>query len=132
METLRVERDGPVLRITLARPERRNALDATLIAELTAAFDDVGDARAVVLAGDGPSFCAGGDAEWMRSSVDLSFDDNVADAMVLGRMLVAVDGCPAPVLCRVQGHAFGGGAGLVACCDVAIARARGAVRVLAR
>ena len=127
--SLRVERDGPVLRVTLARPERRNAFDAALIAELTAAFADVGDARAVVLAGEGASFCAGGDVEWMRASVDLSFDENVADALGLGRMLEAVDGCPAPVVCRVQGHAFGGGAGLVACCDVAIAEPRHGVRV---
>jgi len=110
-----------VLRVTLARPERRNAFDAPLIAELTEAFGDVGDARLVVLAGEGASFCAGGDIEWMRASVDLSFEDNVADAVGLGRMLEAVDGCPAPVVGRVQGHAFGGGAGLVACCDAVIA-----------
>ena len=84
---LRVERDGHVLRVTLARPERRNAFDAALIAELTEAFADVGDARAVVLAGDGPSFCAGADVEWQRSSIDLSYDENVEDAMRLYRML---------------------------------------------
>ena len=83
MEALRVERDGPVLRVTLARPERRNAFDATLIAELTAAFADVGDARAVVLAGEGESFCAGGDVEWMRASAELSYDENVEDALAL-------------------------------------------------
>jgi enoyl-CoA hydratase/carnithine racemase len=120
VEALRVERDGPVLRVTLARPERRNAFDATLIAELTAAFVDVGEARVVVLAGDGVSFCAGGDAEWMRASAGLSFSENVEDALRLGRMLEAVDGCPAPVVAAVQGHAFGGGAGLVACSDVAV------------
>ncbi|MDX6400843.1 MAG: methylglutaconyl-CoA hydratase, partial [Gaiellaceae bacterium] len=64
MAGLRIERDGHVLRVTLARPERRNAFDAELIAELTNAFADVGDTRAVVLAGDGPSFCAGADVEW--------------------------------------------------------------------
>src|SRR5437763_4738335 len=105
----------------MARPERRNAFDAALIDELAAAFADVGDARAVVLSGDGPSFSAGADVEWMRSSVDLSFDDNVADAMRLRAMLDAIDSCPAPVVARVQGHALGGGCGLVACCDVAIA-----------
>jgi methylglutaconyl-CoA hydratase len=119
--SLRVERDGPVLRVTLARPDRRNAFDASLIAELAEAFVDVGRARAVVLAGDGPSFSAGADVEWMRSSVDLSFDENVADATALRRMLEAIDGCPAPVLVRVQGHALGGGAGLVAAADVALA-----------
>src|ERR687898_1934687 len=111
MGALRIERDGPVLRLTLARPEQRNAFDAALIAGLAEAFVDVGRARAVVLAGDGPSFCAGADVEWMRSSVDLSYDENVADAMALRRMLEAIDSCPAPVLARVHGHAFGGGCG---------------------
>lgn len=105
----------------MARAERRNAFDAALIAELTAAFDDVGDARAVVLAGEGASFSAGADVEWMRSSVELSYDENVADALRLRAMLDAIDGCPAPVVARVQGHALGGGCGLVACADVVVA-----------
>jgi enoyl-CoA hydratase/carnithine racemase len=115
-----------VLRVTLARPERRNAFDAALIAELTEAFADVGDARAVVLAGEGESFCAGADVEWQRASIDLSFDENVEDAMRLYRMCEAIDRCPAPVVSRVQGYALGGGSGLVACSDVAVA-ARDAV-----
>jgi methylglutaconyl-CoA hydratase len=81
----------------------------------------VGDARAVLLAGEGESFCAGADVEWMRSSVDLTHEENVDDALRLRRMLEAVDGCPAPVICRVQGHALGGGCGLVACSDIAVA-----------
>ena len=121
MSALRVERDGAVLRITLARPETRNAFDAALIAELAEAFVDVGRARAVVLAGEGPSFSAGADIEWMRASVDLSLDENVADANALRKMLEAIDGCLAPVVARVQGHALGGGAGLVAAADIAIA-----------
>ncbi|HEY6016575.1 MAG TPA: enoyl-CoA hydratase-related protein [Gaiellaceae bacterium] len=121
MSALRVERDGPWLRVTMARPERRNAFDAALIAELTEAFADVGDARAVVLAGEGASFSAGADVDWMRSSADLSYEDNVEDAMRLRRMLEAIDSCPAPVVARVQGHALGGGCGLVACADVVIA-----------
>ena len=121
MSALRIERDGPLLRVTLARPERRNAFDAALIAELTEAFADVGDARAVILAGDGPSFCAGADVDWQRAAIDLSYDENVEDAMRLYGMLEAIDGCPAPVVARVQGYALGGGSGLVACCDVAIA-----------
>lgn len=121
VSALRIERDGPVLRITLARPERRNAFDAALIAELADAFADVGDARAVVLAGDGPSFCAGADVDWQRSSIDLTFEENVEDAMRLYRMLEAVDSCPAPVVAGVQGHALGGGSGLVACADIAVA-----------
>jgi methylglutaconyl-CoA hydratase len=121
VSALRVERDGPFLRVAMARPERRNAFDASLIAELTKAFHDVGDARAVVLTGDGPSFSAGADVEWMRSSVELSYEENVADAMRLHGMLEAIDGCPAPVVAQVQGHALGGGCGLVACADIAIA-----------
>ena len=121
MGGVRVERDGPVLRVTLARPERRNALDTALIAELAEAFAEVGDARAVVLAGDGPSFCAGADVEWMRSSATLSYDENVEDALCLLAMLEAIDRCPAPVVARVQGHALGGGIGLVCCVDVAVA-----------
>src|SRR5215204_114246 len=121
MTALRVERDGDVLRVTLARPARRNAFDAALIAELTDAFSDVGDARAVVLAGDGPSFCAGADVEWQRASIDLDFEENVADALRLYRMMEAVDACPAPVVARVRGFALGGGSGLVACSDIVVA-----------
>jgi methylglutaconyl-CoA hydratase len=124
MAALRVERDGDVLRVTLARPEQRNAFDAALIAELAESFVDVGRARAVVLAGDGPSFCAGADVEWMRSSVDLGYEENVADAVALRRMLEAIDRCPAPVVARVHGHALGGGCGLVACADIAVADER--------
>jgi methylglutaconyl-CoA hydratase len=118
---LKVVRDGHVLRVTLARPERRNAFDAALIAELTDAFTDVGDARAVLLEGEGPSFCAGADVEWQRASIDLSYDENVEDALRLYRMLETIDVCPAPVVCCVHGFALGGGSGLVACADVAVA-----------
>jgi methylglutaconyl-CoA hydratase len=121
VSALRIERDGSLLRITIAKPERRNAFDAALIHDLTVAFADVGDARAVVLAGDGPSFCAGADIEWQRSSIDLSYDENVEDAMRLYRMCETIDQCPAPVVTRVHGHALGGGSGLVACSDIAIA-----------
>ncbi len=121
MPGLRIERDGPVLRVTLAKPERRNAFDAELIRELHEAFSDVGDARVVVLAGDGPSFCAGADVEWQRSAIDLSYDENVEDALRLYRMLEAIDTCPAPVVGRIQGYALGGGSGVTACIDIPIA-----------
>jgi methylglutaconyl-CoA hydratase len=121
MSALKVVRDGHVLRVTLAKPERRNAFDAAMIAELTAAFADIGDARAVVLAGEGPSFCAGADVEWHRAAIDLSYDENVEDGMQLYRMLETIDSCPAPVVCCVHGFALGGGSGLVACADVAVA-----------
>src|SRR6188508_2988741 len=121
MTALRIDRDGDLLRVTLARPETRNAFDAALIAELSEAFVDVGKARAVLLAGEGPSFCAGADVEWMRSSVALDFDANVADANALRGMLEAIDRCPAPVVAVVHGHALGGGVGLVAVADIVLA-----------
>ena len=121
MHSVRIDQDGPVVRITLARPERRNAFDAALIGELTDAFAGVGDARAVVLAGEGRSFSAGADVEWMRSSVEMTYEENVADALRLRRLLESIEACPAPVVCRVQGHALGGGCGLVAAADIAVA-----------
>jgi methylglutaconyl-CoA hydratase len=122
MQALRVEQDGDLLRVTLARPERRNAFDAELIGELTRAFESVGeDVRAVLLCGEGESFSAGADVEWMRSSVELSYEENVADARRLRKMLETIDSCPAPVVARVHGHALGGGCGLVACSDIVVA-----------
>jgi methylglutaconyl-CoA hydratase len=121
VSALRIERDGTLLRITLARPERRNAFDAALIRELTEAFTDVGDARAVLLAGDGKSFCAGADVDWQRSAIDLSYEENVEDALRLYGMLETIDSCPTPVVARVQGYALGGGSGLVCCTDIAVA-----------
>ena len=121
MTGLKIERDDAVLRVTLARPERRNAFDAALIRELTEAFSDVGDARAVLLTGEGPSFSAGADVEWQRSSIDLSYEENVEDAMRLYRMLETIDSCPVPVVCCVHGFALGGGSGLVAAADIAVA-----------
>src|SRR5262245_54271675 len=109
MGGLRVERDGDMLRVTLARPERRNAFDAALIADVTEAFAGVGDARAVVLAGEGETFCAGADIEWQRSAIDLTYEENVEDALELYRMCETIDRCPAPVVARVQGYALGGG-----------------------
>jgi methylglutaconyl-CoA hydratase len=121
MSALKIDRDGHLLRVTLAKPERRNAFDAALIGELTEAFADVGDARAVLLEGEGPSFCAGADIEWQRAAIELSYDENVEDALRLYRMLATIDGCPAPVVCCVHGFALGGGSGLVACADIAVA-----------
>src|SRR3954449_4799434 len=106
--------------MTLTRPDRRNAFDAALIGELSEAFVDVGRSRAVVLAGQGLSFCAGADVDWMRASAKLSYDENVADANAMRQMFESIDRCPAPVVARVQGHALGGGAGLVAAADIAI------------
>lgn len=118
-----MEREGRLLRVALARPQRMNAFDAALIAELAEAFSDIGDAHAVLLSGDGPSFCAGADVEWQRASIELSYEKNVEDALALYRMLEAIERCPAPVVVRVQGYALGGGCGLVACADIAVAAA---------
>lgn len=124
MGALHIERDDDVLRVTLVRTASRNAFDATLIEELAEAFVDVGKARAVVLAGEGKSFSAGADIEWMRRSAQLTHDENLADANAFRRMLDTIDSCPAPVIALVQGHALGGGAGLVATADIAIAHER--------
>src|SRR4051812_1850672 len=121
MANIDVTRDGSVLRITLARPDRRNAFDSDLIAELAEAFVNIGRARAIVLAGEGPSFCAGADVAWMRASAELSYDENVADANAMRQMFETIDACPTPVVTKVQGHALGGGAGLVTASDIAIA-----------
>ena len=121
MSTVRVEEQGAVRHVIMARPDRRNAFNAELIEELRGALADVGDARAVVLSGEGASFSAGADANWMRSSVELSYEENVADAERMRTMLAALDECPAPTIARVHGHALGGGSGLVACCDIVLA-----------
>jgi methylglutaconyl-CoA hydratase len=122
MAALRSEQAGDVLRITMSRPEQRNAFDAALIQELAEAFSAVGEAvRAVVRAGEGKSFSAGADVEWMRAAAALSSEENDADARRLRMMLESIDSCPAPVIARVQGHALGGGCGLVACSDIAVA-----------
>ena len=120
MSTVRVTRVEHLLLVALARPERRNAFDGAMIAELTEAFEDVGDARAVVVSGDGPVFCAGADLEWMRAAASLTWEENVADALRMDELLRAIDHCPAPVVCRVHGSAFGGGLGIVACADLAV------------
>ena len=128
---LRVERTGPggvVARVTLTRPEVHNAFNAELIGELRKLFrglagESADELRAVVLAGDGPSFCAGADANWMRASLGLSREQNEQDAMVMAEMFDAIDRCPAPVIGRVHGAALGGGMGLCAVSDLVIAEA---------
>ncbi|WP_245315000.1 enoyl-CoA hydratase/isomerase family protein [Labrys sp. WJW] len=121
---MRVERDGAVAVLTLGRPEVLNAFDEGLIAELTRAFSEAGtDAgvRAVLLRAEGKAFSAGADLAWMRRAADASPEDNLADARQLAELMRVVDTCPKPTLARVQGAAFGGAVGLVACCDIAIA-----------
>jgi methylglutaconyl-CoA hydratase len=126
-----VERTGPngsVARVRLNRPEVHNAFNAELIVELRRLFkrfsDEPADSlRAVVLAGEGPSFCAGADVNWMRASLNLTREENEQDAMVMAEMFDAIDRCAAPVVARVQGAALGGGMGLCAVSDLVIAEA---------
>jgi methylglutaconyl-CoA hydratase len=119
---LKVERDGSVLRINLDRPQVRNAFDETLIARLREAFENLRpDTRVVVLGGEGKAFCAGGDLEWMRRVAQYGFDQNVEDARRLSGLFQAIQDCPAMVIARVHGFCFGGGCGLVAAADVAVA-----------
>ncbi|MGQ9365825.1 enoyl-CoA hydratase/isomerase family protein [Azospirillum sp. A39] len=119
-----VGREAGVATIRLNRPERHNAFDDLLIADLTAAFRDAGadpEVRAVVLEAAGPSFSAGADLGWMKRMAGYSEEENRRDAMGLAGLMRAIDRCPKPTVAVVQGAAYGGGVGLVACCDIAIA-----------
>src|SRR5437899_4173898 len=123
---IQIEQRGPSLWVTLNRPEVRNAFNPAMIAELTALFTGIAgddETRVVVLAGAGASFCAGADLTWMREMAAYTHEENVADALRLVAMLEAVEGCAVPVVARVHGAALGGGAGLVAACDVVVVAA---------
>jgi len=122
---VRISRKGPRTTITLSRPEVHNALDPVLLGALTEAFQRTTrepDVRVVVLAADGPSFCAGADLRWMRAAVGASLEDNRRDAAQLADLLGTIVTCPKPVIARVHGAVLGGGMGLVAACDLAVAR----------
>lgn len=116
--------DAGTARVTLDRPERHNAFDETLIAALTETFMALGAdpaVRAIILSGNGKSFCAGADIGWMRRAAGWSQAENHADALKLSAMLNTIDTCPKPVIARVHGAVAGGGVGLVACADMAVA-----------
>ncbi len=111
-------------RITLNRPDVRNAFNDDVIAELTEAFQTMGaspDVRCIVLAAEGSAFCAGADLNWMRRMADYSYDENITDAGKLAEMLRVIATCPKPTIARVQGDTYAGGTGLVAACDIAVA-----------
>lgn len=121
---VRVTHDDDVARVTLNRPQVHNAFGPRLIEELGAAFTRLNDddgTRVIVLAGDGKSFSAGADVNWMRDSIDFTRQQNVDDATRLSLMLQAIDGCDKPVVCRVHGAAIGGGLGLISAADYVIA-----------
>lgn len=124
MATLTVSIDAGVARVTLARPEVRNAFNAELIHELRQTFDRLsGDAtvRAIVLSGEGKVFCGGADINWMRGALELSYEENQEDAQEMSDMFRAIDRCAKPVIARIHGAALGGGAGLAAVCDIVVA-----------
>jgi len=123
-QTLTVAIDDTVARVTLNRPELRNAFNEQSIAELALAFDELGRnelVRAIVLAANGPAFCAGADLNWMKKMAGYSDSENRADAMRLADMLRTIYACPKPVVAKVQGDCYAGGMGLVAACDIAVA-----------
>ena len=120
---LLVEKKDGVARVTLNRPEVRNAFDDALISQLKKSFEDIGrdpSVRAMVLAGSGPAFCAGADLNWMKRMATYGYEQNLADAQALADMLATLDRMPKPTIARVHGPAFAGGTGLVAACDIAV------------
>ena len=123
MSALTITNQGAIRTITLSRPDVRNAFNDEVITELKNAFIEAGqaaDVRCVVLAAEGPAFCAGADLNWMRRMADYTRDENLADAGQLAAMLRAIYECPKPTIARVQGDVFAGGVGLVAACDMAV------------
>src|SRR5688572_1809644 len=123
-EFLTITREGAVEYLTLNRPDVRNALNERVIAELTEWASAVseparqGEVRAIVLAGAGSTFCAGGDAKWMSSTIDFTEAENLRDARALAAMFRALNELPVPLICRIHGAALGGGAGLAAVSDI--------------
>lgn len=125
-EIERIQR-GPVATVALNRPKQHNAMTPDLIRDLTALFRDLGQddsVRVIVLTGNGRSFCAGADLNFMRAAADYTVEENVADGEAIFDLMAAVNACPKPVVGRINGAAIGGGTGLTSCCDIAVAVAR--------
>ena len=121
---LAIQIEDGVAAVALARPDVRNAFNAQVIAELKSTFDELStdpSVRVIVLSGEGKAFCGGADINWMKASLQLTRDENVADAQAMSEMFRAIDRCAKPIIARIHGAALGGGAGLVAVCDIAIA-----------
>lgn len=124
MSQLSVSEENGILKVILNRPEAHNALDAGLIKDITTTFNKVKknqDIKAVFIKGEGKSFCAGGDLNWMRKSIKFSFARNIKDTTTLSKMYEAIFHCPAPVIAYAHGNVFGGGVGLAAVCDMVAA-----------
>jgi methylglutaconyl-CoA hydratase len=123
MKHLELHFDAGIATVTLNRPDVRNAFNDEVIAEMTATFVEFGDraeVRCIVLAANGPAFCAGADLNWMKRMAGFSYDENLADARALAQMLRVLYRCPKPTIARVQGDVYAGGTGLVAACDIAV------------
>src|SRR5687768_9843303 len=121
---LKLDIQPPIAHVTLDRPDVHNAFNDVLIAEVTNAFNDLAartDVRVIILRANGKSFCAGADLNWMKQRVAYTHDENVQDARTMAGMFMSIARCPKPVIARVHGTALGGGSGLVAACDIAIA-----------
>jgi len=123
LRTILYEIENNVAHVTLNRPDVHNAFNDTMIKELSTVFDDIAenpDIRVVVVTGEGKSFCAGADLNWMRRVKDYSYEDNLKESLELAQMLYKIYASPKPTIARVNGAAIGGGTGLVAVCDIAI------------
>ena len=123
-ETIRLERDGTTTRVTLCRPDIRNAFNEVMIRELREAFAGIekdNDCRCVVLSGEGKSFCAGADLHWMGRVVNYGYEENYQDSLALAKLMREIYDCRKPVIGRINGAAIGGGTGLVAVCDIVLA-----------
>jgi methylglutaconyl-CoA hydratase len=124
LERLQVEFDGPVARVWMNRPDARNAFDGLMTTELRKTLFDlrtVDAVRVIVIGGRGPAFCAGADLQWMKATVAFSREENLSEAQALADLFFTVYESPKPVIARVHGAALGGGAGLVAACDIPVA-----------
>jgi len=123
-KTILLEKKDKIAYITLNRPEIHNAFNDTMISELTEVFKDLNyqdDIRVIILTGKGKSFCAGADLKWMKKMKDFSYEENLEDSLALSKMFYKMYSIKKPTICLVNGAAIGGGTGLVAVCDIAIA-----------
>jgi len=123
-QTIELQKEKDVVTVSLNRPDVHNAMSETLMKELTNCFKDLSNdasVRAIILTGKGKSFCAGADLNWMKSMANYSKEENIKDSRLLVSLYDSIYNCPKPVIGRINGHAFGGGLGLFAVCDIAIA-----------
>lgn len=124
MSNIKISHQDEVAQIVMSRPDKHNAFNPELIQELREAFEEAGadeKVRVVVLSGEGRSFSAGADLDWMKGQGESSFEENLQSSMEMGELFRTIDQCPKPVVAKIQGAALGGGAGLVCSADIAVA-----------